>query len=172
MFCANCGQKMKEEIPPHDDRIRQVCPSCGFIFYNNPKPTVVAIIEKEEKVLLAKRARDPYKDCWDLIGGFVETGETLEEALVREVKEEVNLDVLTATYYFNHIDTYKNAANGFVSKNLGVHFIVKVKDFNTLKPGDDVFETAWFSWANLPKDLVGFEDVVAVIQKRKKELGF
>jgi len=58
----------------------------------NPKVTCGAIIEKEGKILLTKRNIPPYKGYWCIPGGHIDWGEKVEEAMVREIKEEVNLD--------------------------------------------------------------------------------
>lgn len=68
----------------------------------NPRIVVDAVVVKDNSVLLIKRKTDPFKDCWALPGGFVEVGETVEQAVVREVKEEcgveVELDSLLGVY--------------------------------------------------------------------------
>ena len=61
--------------------------------YRNPALTVDAIIMDDEKLLLIKRLNNPYKDSWALPGGFVEYGECVEDACIREAKEETNLDI-------------------------------------------------------------------------------
>lgn len=169
LYCLQCGCKMAAKIPKNDDKKRQICLFCGWIYYNNPRPTVTAIIEKENKVLLIKRSRNPFCGDWDLVGGFVEAGETLDQALKREVKEEVGLKIIDYQYYFNWPDIYKNAADGFVGHNLGIHFLAKVEDKKP-KAGDDAGKAKWFDWHNLPSNIANFLDVVRVIEKRKKDL--
>jgi len=61
--------------------------------YRNPALTVDSIIISDDKVVLIKRLNNPYKDSWALPGGFVEYGESVEDATVREAKEETNLDI-------------------------------------------------------------------------------
>jgi len=63
------------------------------MLHKNPALTVDLIIVAERRVLLIKRAREPFSGFWALVGGFVEYGETVEEAAVREAKEETGLDV-------------------------------------------------------------------------------
>jgi 8-oxo-dGTP diphosphatase len=75
-------------------QVTEACPQCGHIFtrYRNPVPTVDIIIEYQDLgLVLIERQKPPYG--WALPGGFVEYGETLEEAAVREAKEETGLDV-------------------------------------------------------------------------------
>ena len=89
-FCPPCGGLLL----PHDDhgRERRRCASCGRIAYENPKPAVSAILARGGKVLLSRRAREPHRGEWDLPGGFMEVGETPEEGIVREIREETGLD--------------------------------------------------------------------------------
>jgi len=61
--------------------------------YRNPALTVDIIIVEDEKVVLIKRLNNPYKDCWAIPGGFVDYGERVEDAAVREAREETSLDV-------------------------------------------------------------------------------
>jgi ADP-ribose pyrophosphatase YjhB (NUDIX family) len=69
------------------------CQKCGFIFWNNPKPATNVVILKDGKILLLKRATEPYKGYWCLPGGYIDYGETPEEAVIRETKEEAGLDI-------------------------------------------------------------------------------
>ena len=73
-----------------------------------PFVTVGAIIEKEGKILFLKRNHEPFKDCWGLPGGKVEDGETVEEAVIREIKEETNLDLTNPKFMFYHNEIYKD----------------------------------------------------------------
>ncbi|MBI4062623.1 NUDIX hydrolase [Candidatus Gottesmanbacteria bacterium] len=69
------------------------CDKCGFIFWKNPKPTTSIILEKEGKVLLIKRSKEPFKNYWVLPGGYVEYDEDPRSTIEREVKEETGLEV-------------------------------------------------------------------------------
>ena len=66
---------------------------CTCNGYKVPALAVDAVVVQKNKILLIKRAQDPFRGFWALVGGFVECGETTEEAIVREVKEEVGLDI-------------------------------------------------------------------------------
>jgi ADP-ribose pyrophosphatase YjhB (NUDIX family) len=74
-----------------EERERLVCPACKLIHYQNPIPSVAAVLSKEGRFLLVKRAIEPARGEWSLPGGFIECGETVEQALVREVQEETGI---------------------------------------------------------------------------------
>ncbi|MEL6850955.1 MAG: NUDIX hydrolase [Bacteroidota bacterium] len=91
-FCPWCGKSLVVQM--HGDRERKMCPdkSCGFIDWNNPTPVVAAIVEKAGKVVLVRSIGWP-PGWYGLVTGFLEAGETTEEGVLREVKEEIGLDV-------------------------------------------------------------------------------
>ena len=90
------------EIPPGDDKERRVCQKCDFIDYQNPKIVAGSVVLKDDKILLCKRAIEPRKGFWTLPAGFMELGESVEEAAQREAQEEaladIEIDRLLAVY--------------------------------------------------------------------------
>ena len=74
-------------------RQRPVCPQCGRVVYHDPKVAAASIIEREGKVLMVRRAIEPGYGLWSIPGGYVDRGEVVEEAAVREVWEETGLKV-------------------------------------------------------------------------------
>jgi ADP-ribose pyrophosphatase YjhB (NUDIX family) len=81
-------------VPEGEDRVRDVCNTCGFINYVNPKMVVgCVIVDKKNRVLLARRAIEPRRGYWNLPAGYMEVGETVAQGAVREVREEVHADV-------------------------------------------------------------------------------
>lgn len=90
-FCPLCASPMN---PYEDDGFeREKCSKCGWVHYHNSRPTASAIIVQDGKVLLYKRAKDPFKGKWDLPGGYLEEKESPEEALRREMKEELGVEI-------------------------------------------------------------------------------
>lgn len=74
-------------------RVRQVCPACGFILYQNPVPGVGVLVEIEEGIVLIQRGQPPFVGWWALPAGYIEADESVEQAAVRECKEETGLEV-------------------------------------------------------------------------------
>jgi len=71
--------------------LRDFCPCCNSYFYENPLPVVSSILESSRQILLVKRGRPPSKGLWCLPSGFAEAGESIEEAALRELKEETGI---------------------------------------------------------------------------------
>lgn len=93
-FCSHCGHA----TTPHTREFAMICPNCNYHQYPRVQPCVITIITRgEDEVLLARNARNPHP-VYGLIAGFVEVGETLEEAVRRETLEEVGLKVKNLQY--------------------------------------------------------------------------
>src|SRR6185503_14128602 len=90
-FCLECGTAL--EARHHEDRLRPTCPACGFVHYLDPKVAVAVVLGDERGVLLGRRCIDPGSGRWSFPAGYVNRGEVLEEAAVREVEEELGVSV-------------------------------------------------------------------------------
>src|SRR5262245_30191525 len=89
-FCPRCGGGLIKQPVPPEFKHHLACNGCGFIFYLNPKVVGCALPILNNKVLLLKRNIEPSLGRWTYPGGFVDLGETVTEAAIRETKEEVN----------------------------------------------------------------------------------
>jgi ADP-ribose pyrophosphatase YjhB (NUDIX family) len=124
------------------------CPKCGnqIEVYQNPIPTVDIIIEVESKgVVLIKRKNPPYG--WAIPGGFVDYGESLEEAAVREAKEETNLDVKLIRQFHTYSDPIRDPRHHSIS----TVYVAKAKGLPKAK--DDAIDIGIFSDSNLPEEI-------------------
>lgn len=102
-----------------------------------PRPTVDAIIEMDNKIVLIKRGVEPFKDMWALPGGHVKVKETVEDAIVREVKEETSLDIRLEEILGVYSDPGRDPRNTITTV-----FIAK-PTFGELKAGTDASEAKW-----------------------------
>ncbi len=93
-FCPRCGGK---KIRPFRKNGIE-CPDCRYFYFHNCAAAVSAVIETARGIVLVERQQAPRRGFYDLPGGFVDYGESLEEALAREVREEVNLEVKNLRY--------------------------------------------------------------------------
>lgn len=147
-FCLRCGAPLGWQREPGDGLARRACPACGWTFYDNPRPCVGALIVREGRVLLARRAREPFQGWWDIPGGFMEAGETPEEALAREVLEETGLRARSFRLLAIFPDTY--GVEGVPTLNL--HYVVET-DEGEPSPQSDVAELRWFGPRELPREI-------------------
>lgn len=91
-FCPQCGcADLAQRVPEGDTHARLICGGCQYIHYVNPKIIAGCIIEQEGKYLLCQRAIPPRPGTWTLPAGFMESGETTEQAALREVWEETGV---------------------------------------------------------------------------------
>lgn len=92
-YCSECGQSVSLLTPEGDNRPRHVCDTCQTIHYQNPKIVTGTLPVWEDKVLLCRRAIEPRYGLWTLPAGFMENGETMEQAAERESQEEANANI-------------------------------------------------------------------------------
>ncbi len=144
-FCPNCGSPMADRFL--FGRTRRACPSCGFVFFREPKLAVGAVVEREGQVLLVRRGVDPQKGLWCLPAGYVEYDEGPVTAVLREVREETGLLIrisdLLAAYHVR-------------SDPRGMGVILVYRAFpigGELTPGDDASEVGFFAPDQIPTDL-------------------
>jgi len=92
-FCPLCATALRRAPVPPDQREQSVCPACEFVFYLNPKVVAGTIPEQDGRVLLTRRSINPGRGLWTFPGGFVDFGESVTDAAVRETLEETGLAV-------------------------------------------------------------------------------
>lgn len=138
------------KIPLGDDKYRQVCDTCGFIDYVNPKIVAGSVVTKDGKFLLCKRAIAPRIGYWTLPAGFMEEGESVEEAALREALEEANatleIDSLLAIYSVPRISQ--------------VQIMYRAKLVSDISPGPESQEVALFDWKDIPWRNLAFPTVI------------
>ena len=156
VFCNFCGKALGVDLL--DAKERQVGENCKEIYYENPLPVASVILEnRDREVLLVKRAREPFKDMWCLPIGFAETGESIEDAALRELKEETGI----TGKIIQLIDVCSHT-NRLYGELLIVTFeSEKVDGIETA--GDDASECRYFPIKNLPK--LAFDSQERAIEK-------
>src|SRR5262245_61122924 len=87
-FCPSCGAPVSRRVPDGDHLPRFVCTACGEIHYRNPKLVAGCVPEHEGRILICRRAIEPRRGYWTVPAGFMEIGETLQQAAARECHEE------------------------------------------------------------------------------------
>jgi ADP-ribose pyrophosphatase YjhB (NUDIX family) len=92
-FCPVCGKSLQSSIIKVNEPSRLVCEGCDFVFYLDPKLVACSVVEVKDKIVLLKRAIEPEKGKWVVPGGYVDRGEEVEAATLRETKEECGIDI-------------------------------------------------------------------------------
>jgi len=92
-YCNQCGGPVALRVPPGDHLPRHVCERCGVIHYVNPRLIVGCVPELDGRILLCRRAIEPRRGYWTVPAGFMENGETLQQAAARESQEEALAEV-------------------------------------------------------------------------------
>jgi ADP-ribose pyrophosphatase YjhB (NUDIX family) len=107
-FCSHCGQPVSLRVPEGDHLPRHVCTACGTVHYQNPKIVAGCVPEHDGRILLCRRAIEPRRGYWTIPAGFMENGETTQEAARRESIEEalaeVEIGSLLAVVHVLHAD--------------------------------------------------------------------
>lgn len=136
--------------------------------YANSAPTASALVlDDAGRVLLARRAHEPFAGRWDIPGGFLEEGEHPLEGLVRELKEETGLNVEPLDLFAIEMDRYGGAADAQATLNL--YWLVRTTGGAPVA-ADDVTELAWFAPHELPpRDELAFDNVVRVLARWRDE---
>ena len=134
VFCPKCGSV---SFRSRDGGRSYECEECKFrYFINNSAAVACLIFNSLDEILLTRRAFDPNKGMLDLPGGFVEPMETAEEAVVREIKEELNLSITRMSYLVSFPNLYPYSKMEIPTVDLA--FICEAAHFEEMKPGDDV----------------------------------
>jgi 8-oxo-dGTP diphosphatase len=154
-FCPRCREELR------GDEQRLECPACGFVVYASSKATAGALVEDGSRVLLARRAEEPYKGYWDIPGGFLEEGEHPLDGLRRELREETGLEVEPLEFLGAWMDRYGGDSTAAATLNL---YWTARSTGGDPEPADDVSELRWFERDELPaRDELAFENVPLVL---------
>lgn len=153
-FCPRCGS---ERFVERNEKAKS-CRQCGFQYYNNISAAVAAfILSPQGELLLCKRAKEPAKGLLDLTGGFVDSYETAEDAIKREIKEELNLEVVNATYLFSIPNLY--LYSDFTVHTLDLFYQVDIADFTTLRCDDDVADANFYAIDQIKIEDIGLQSI-------------
>jgi ADP-ribose pyrophosphatase YjhB (NUDIX family) len=139
-LCPRCGH----ELEPRDGG-HLACPGCGSSYWANSAPAVQGLLERDGRVLLARRGIEPRLGYWDLPGGFLEEGEKALDGLRRELREETGLEVEPVEWLGAYVDPYDDH---YV---LGLSWLVRGD--GEPRADDDVAELAWFGPDELPAEM-------------------
>jgi ADP-ribose pyrophosphatase YjhB (NUDIX family) len=148
-FCPLCGTALENRLA--FQQMRPVCPACNFVHFRDPKVAVIALVTWQGQVLLIQRGVDPMKGKWALPGGYMDAGEMPADALKRELREEVGLEIEVSAL----LDIFPMAGPGVFNSGIVLAYRAHLNDegMPTLCCDDDVCEAGWFAADAVPDDL-------------------
>ena len=141
-FCPRCGAEVT-----HADKfgmLRAVCPQCGWIHFIDPKVAAAVLVEHDGRVLLVRRANDPFRGLWTLPAGFVNGGEDPAQAAARECLEETGLSVRVMRV----LDVIAGREHERGADFIIVYHAEVIE--GELAPADDADASEWFTRDKLP----------------------
>ena len=141
-FCRHCGAGLAE-LTFGDGKRREQCARCGQVAWRNPLPVGMALIEHGGKLVLIRRLADPLAGYWAPPAGYVECGESVPQAVLREAKEETGLDITLDGLF----DVYSRADVNVLIVAYRAHAVGGV-----LKAGDDALEAGLFAPGAWPQE--------------------
>jgi ADP-ribose pyrophosphatase YjhB (NUDIX family) len=154
-FCPKCGIGLESKALKDGEPSRLVCPGCDFIFYLDPKVAACTICMVDGGIVLLKRGIEPQMGKWVFPGGFVDRGEQVADAAVRETLEEVNLRVGVSGI----LDAYSFPGSPVVV----IVYAAEVLG-GELMAGDESLEVRVFAPEDLPWDDLAFESTRAALR--------
>jgi NAD+ diphosphatase len=137
-YCGHCATGTTQ-LP--NERAKR-CPKCGLVNYPRLSPAIIVLVSRGEELLLARAHRFP-PGMYSVLAGFVEPGETLEETVVREVREEVGIEVKDIRYFGSQPWPFPNS--------LMIGFTATYSSGDIIIEPQELVDAAWFNKHNLPQ---------------------
>jgi len=154
-FCSQCGHALTRQIPPDDNRIRDLCTHCGAVHYQNPRNVVGVVPIWGDQVLLCRRAIQPRHGKWTLPAGFMELGESTQQGAERENQEESGARIQVLSL-FTVIDVPS-------VNQVHLYYLAKVLG-PQLAPGPESLEAAFFDLDKIPWRELAFRTVSTTLE--------
>ena len=140
------------------------CEACGFTYYANPcSATAAFILNERGELLVARRGKEPAKGTLDLPGGFVDMDETVEQGMLREIKEETNLDIDRLDYLFSIPNHY--LYSGMLIHTIDMFYEVHVSNDVHPKADDDAAELMWMPLSQVRPEDFGLHSISQAVAK-------
>jgi len=138
-FCGRCGAKTTNM----EKERAKICQTCNLVSYPRQSPAIIVAITRGDKILLARSDRFKHKDMYSVLAGFVDPGESFEECVRREVREEVQIEIKNIRYFGSQSWPFPDS--------LMVGFTAEYKSGVISVDNDELAEAGWFSVSELPR---------------------
>lgn len=149
-YCPRCATALEPRPSAGPDPDRMSCPSCDWVHYGNPAPTVQAWIDRDGSYLALRRNEQPLQGEWNMPGGFVEAGESGPEAIAREVREETGLAIEVVAPIGIFASTYGDGAEALPIFDVAYRCRIS-DDGDALAISAESSEARWFPLAEFPR---------------------
>jgi len=157
-YCPNC----KSEKISKDNEKKFICDDCGFIYFHNVASACAVILKYKGKILFTRRKFDPARNTLDLPGGFVDYNEDVQEALKREVYEELNLKINNVRFLSSFPNKYKY--KNIIYNTLDLIFIAHIDSIENIQVNDDVSGYELIKPEEVDIDKIGLISIKNAIQ--------
>lgn len=149
--CPSCGYIEFQKY--HDNGKR--CRACGYTLFSNPAAAAgVFLLDTENRFLAIRREREPRKGTWAVPGGFVDAGETLEMAAIRETHEEVGLQISNLSYLASFPNKYEYGGIEYATAD--TYFMSRDFDGDIVAQAGEVSSVAWLDVKTVDMDTMAF----------------
>lgn len=163
-YCPRCGGA--DFLYQEDNSF--LCQQCSFHLYVNSAAAVAALIVSDKgELLLTRRAIEPQKGLLDLPGGFVDVMETAEQALCREIKEELNLEINDYSYFMSYPNEY--VFGGISVFTIDLAYICKINSFNNIEAKDDISDYCFYKPEEIPFHEIGSVSMKEIVKTYVKK---
>jgi len=160
-YCTRCGQKTFV-----NQQRKFTCSACGFQLFFNTASAVAVLIFRDSQVLFTVRARPPHQGKLDLPGGFVDFQESAEDALRREIREELNLTLADLSYFASFPNTYLYKQVEY--QVLDLIYTCHARDWENCQPRDDVSDFLFLDPHELDLDRLAFVSSRNALRKLRR----
>jgi len=163
-FCPACGH---DTLRQNNEKSWH-CQNCDFIYFHNVASAVVALLVYKDEVLLTVRKHNPSQGMLDLPGGFADYGETFEQALTREIQEELDLDIRDWSYHFSYANEYE--FQNILYHTTDAFFIKELPSKPTVVANDDVADALWLKISDIDLTQIGFMSIRHAIRHLQQNI--
>lgn len=166
-FCPRCGVARE----PASQGARPLrCEACGFLFFFNPAVAVAALVVRGDgKALFIRRATEPARGRLALVGGFVDVGESAEQALRREVREEVQLELDQVRWLSSHPNDY--SYQGTIYPVVDLFFLARTPDHDRAAALERVASFEWIDPNDVDLDDLAFPSMRDAVTRARHTRG-
>lgn len=158
-FCSQCGQPVQPVI----NEFAMECVPCRLRFYPRISPCIIVLITNGRKVLLAQGVKHREQGWYSTLAGFIESGESAEQAVIREVKEEVNVNVANLTYMNSQAWPFPN--------QLMLGYFAEYQSGDIVPAAGEIADAQWFDIEQLPKHPPSISIAGWLIRQYQKQWG-